>query len=868
MSRARELSSALALTLLTLALARPALAQTPLAENAIEAPLELEYGAWVDTTISALYHDDRFYFPVVELFERLHIDASYDADARVAQGFFLNAQRRWRLDADSLTLRVANATIHLASGDLIAGLFDLYLPTDVLARAFGLELQVDMSTLTAGVRSAAELPVALAARRRYLREMAAAGDTTTGVPLLFPRDRSLLAGPVLDYSISAIPLGPQREATYRFAGGAEVLGGGLTAEIAGYTGHAGGEIIDHRVQWHYVFQDDARWLTQAALGRVRSTGLQPYEVDGVSFTNAPVPERRLAGSYLVQGQVDPGWEVELYLDRQLVAFEEAGPDGRYRFRVPLRYGTSQLEVRIYGPAGQVLERHHRVQVPFAFLPGGETEWSLTAGRVARTDASVAQARVDIGLTDRLTNAFGLDWSDDSAATRSLVPYDRLSARVGDPYLVSATLAPGAYYRLETDAFYASLVTLGFTGTVFDESRLYNPLGLEHEVRGTAFLPIDVGPVPFSVRTDLFDRAHDDGREEYGGGVDVLASLGVLRPFVGYSFQQTERTGLGTLDQSQLELGGYAYLPGGTGWLGRHFGNTLLRASYAHDLSRAQPLRIEIGAGRTFGARARLELNASRDLRTERSRMELRLVWDHPFARSTSSVLYQAEDVYATQAVSGAIAYDAHARDVVFSRREWVGGAAAAVRTFVDLDADGDFDADEPVVENARVRFANPVGTQQAGPGLTYVPDLIPYYRYEAQVDLSRVRNPLWIPAFEEFGFVTDPNRFKQLDIPFSVAGLVEGTVTRTVAGRQEPVPGLRVWLRRESDDYEVSATTFRDGTFYLMGLPPGRYIASPDAEQLEILRSIAVPAELPFEIETTEEGDIVEGLRFVLEPIP
>ena len=56
----------------------------------------------------------------------------------------------------------------------------------------------------------------------------------------------------------------------------------------------------------------------------------------------------------ISGPLSAGWEVELYLDNQLIAFRQAGINGRYSFpNIPVNYGLNRFKLVFYGPYGEI-----------------------------------------------------------------------------------------------------------------------------------------------------------------------------------------------------------------------------------------------------------------------------------------------------------------------------------------------------------------------------------------------------------------------------------------------------------------------------------------------------------------------------------
>ncbi|MCL5033888.1 MAG: SPOR domain-containing protein, partial [Bacteroidetes bacterium] len=83
-------------------------------------------------------------------------------------------------------------------------------------------------------------------------------------------------------------------------------------------------------------------------------------------------------------------------------------------------------------------------------------------------------------------------------------------------------------------------------------------------------------------------------------------------------------------------------------------------------------------------------------------------------------------------------------------------------------------------------------------------------------------------------------------------------------GRLSAVPGLTLELQSLTGKFRKSISVFNDGSFYYMGLAPGKYEASVDSAQMATLGVYSDPARLKFEIRPTKNGDYVEGLKILL----
>ena len=108
-------------------------------------------------------------------------------------------------------------------------------------------------------------------------------------------------------------------------------------------------------------------------------------MQGITLTNAPFVRGLQFDDVAFSRPLPPGWEYEVYEGARLVGFADesrAGP-----MNVPLRYGTTPLRVRLYGPAGEVVESNVSYVIPIEQLRAGEWQYAAGGGRCAQQQCS-------------------------------------------------------------------------------------------------------------------------------------------------------------------------------------------------------------------------------------------------------------------------------------------------------------------------------------------------------------------------------------------------------------------------------------------------------------------------------------------------
>jgi hypothetical protein len=85
-----------------------------------------------------------------------------------------------------------------------------------------------------------------------------------------------------------------------------------------------------------------------------------------------------------------------------------------------------------------------------------------------------------------------------------------------------------------------------------------------------------------------------------------------------------------------------------------------------------------------------------------------------------------------------------------------------------------------------------------------------------------------------------------------------------VGNKLEAVPGVEIHVQSIKDKYRKDIRVFADGSFYEMGVPPGKYIAYVDSAQVGVLGASCDPPIRLFDVRITAEGDYIEGMKFLL----
>lgn len=833
---------------------------------------EFRYNRLVDGIITALFDGEGFLLSLQDVLDPLQINLEIDPAAQVASGFYLDEDVRYRIDLANRTAQIGKRRITFAPEDAVVGELGFFVRPALLDTLFQFRTEVDLRSLSVAIDPPQPMPVDAAfARARGRRTIAPLLLVQEDAPLLYNRRRRLLGGAVLGYNLGATVIDGNSFFRFNFDVGAELLGGDIRGSVQGTVNDQAATLGYERIRWRFVPTDNL-WLTQVRLGELNSVGLRPFSYVGVSLANNPIGIRRVFATYPVEGFAEPEWEVELYINNQLIGFTKADETGYYRFRVPLAYGTTLYTLRLYGPSGQVVERERRLQVPFTFVPVKRLYYQADLGEATQDGRLLGQMSAAFGVTRWLTNKIGLEFIGEPTDPNALLSagragwqvYNQMTARVGAHHVVGLEVAPQARYMASVNAFFPSLLSYNVQYTRLVTGTIYNIGGTTERLEANASTPFRLAGLPMVARVNGRRNTIRD-QHLYSIRSGLTAQLPAsLRLLLNYQVGFNEGPGQPIRLNTSLLNTVLTYTIPRQGSHPRWWQGIFLTLDANYDAERQQLNKLGLDASRNLGRHGRLRLGVDYFAPSGEWGAEMQVAFNLPSARTTTIAQAQRGTTTFSQDLIGAIGYDGPNRDFVLEQQNWVGGAAAALRLFVDFNGNDRHDPGEEVIDGAKLRFRQALLQREGSDGIIRVHNLRAYDRYNVNIDRNTIPNPLWVPKVDSFSFVPDPNSFKPIDIPFYVSGIVEGSVLRELDGEIAPVPGLRVRLTEVATGEQRVLPVFRDGQFFEMGLRPGDYLAEVDAAQRALLGVTAAP--IPFTVKVTEEGDWVEGVDFVLRP--
>jgi hypothetical protein len=414
----RPLSRALLSTLFALAPAMlvPAHADPAppaAAPNLLVLEVRLDQAVLADGLTGFQYGND-VYLPLGELCRLLTIAITTQPVDGRASGFVLNEARTFSLNVPDRQVELAGRaeTIDRALFKLQSD--DIYVASKLLARWLPVDLDVDMSSLLVRAHAREQLPLqARLARSALLKSLRRGAYADPGFPRQ-PIPYSLASAPFIDQTLGVDAVrGHAPEANYT----AYLTGDLLGLEAAMYAN------LGQRRQGPPVRMTLGRSDPDAnLLGPLHARSVQAGSValpgiagisfgsptgNGFSLGNRPLDQPTQFDRHTLQGNLPPGWDVELYFNDALVGFQASRPDGKYIFEdQPLVYGANDFRLVFHGPLGQVRVERQTYLLEQSLVAPGQLYYSLARQRDDFGHVRDA-AQFDLGLPGGLTVAGGM-----------------------------------------------------------------------------------------------------------------------------------------------------------------------------------------------------------------------------------------------------------------------------------------------------------------------------------------------------------------------------------------------------------------------------------------------------------------------------
>jgi hypothetical protein len=852
--------------------ARAAAAAAPVAPaEADTVLLEVRLGRHLlSEAVNAYQYPQGVFLPLGEMARLLTIAIKTEPGAGRAGGFLLNEQRTFNLDVPRAEVIVDGRRDTLDPSMVRLEADDIYVASTLLARWLPVDLAIDLSSLSVMVTPRATLPLQAGLDRQERGKRAGPAGAFDPVEHNYPRVSTpyALGGvPFIDQTVAVdllrTPERRQADASYTAYLTADLLGAQAALFASRSLRDSAGATLRLTMGRH---DPDAGLLGPLHARSVQAGSVQVPGIDNISYSSAtgngaaisnrPLDQPTRFDRHSLQGDLPPGWDVELYYNNALVGFQQSRADGKYSFDdQPLAYGPNEFRLVFHGPLGQLRVERRSFLLEGSAVPAGSVFYDVSAHRdvaghnrfAARLDwgvarflsASAAVTQSPLGDADRRYSHLGLHSYWQAFILSGEVARDGAGGTLGQLTLKTqlAGLAVSAR-RARMD---------GFTSEAFP-ARL-DPVRTRDELRvdgavDAAWLP--VLPLSLQVRRDTF--ASGVQASEVLARVALYSGGTALSNSVRWQSLAGERAADGMLQLSRrvagLGISGqlqYTIVP-------QHALSTL---ALMLDHKLYDGYLVNVGAVRSFeDGQYRVTGSLNKSLGSYGLGLSAFYSSRHEAGAGIQLFLALGREPRQGQ-------WMADAQPMAYS-------GSASIRVFLDKNLNGVMDdGDEPIKgAGFTVNGGNHLARTGAT-GIAYLNRLPPNANVDLAVDPSTLEDPQWVARTKGVRVVPRPGKVTELEFAINITGEVDGTAFLLAGGVKRGIGDLLVELVDADRRVAASVRSTSDGYYVLPYVLPGRYLLRISPDQLKRLKLEDTGMHL---LTMTADGDTLNGRDFVIVP--
>jgi hypothetical protein len=277
--------------------------------------------------------------------------------------------------------------------------------------------------------------------------------------------------------------------------------------------------------------------------------------------------------------------------------------------------------------------------------------------------------------------------------------------------------------------------------------------------------------------------------------------------------------------------------------------------------------LKFGLEKQLFGHGYLSMIYEKDFINNISNYQFGLRYEFPFAQTSSSVRRDNNTTSFLQSASGSLMYDSNTNYFGIDNRPSVGKGGIVIVPFLDLNCNGRRDKGEPKVFGLNLGINGGRIERNNRDTTIRIFDLEPYTAYNIEFDRNSFENIGWQIKKSTISVAVNPNQFKLIQIPIAVVGEVSGTVYLSENNNKKGLGRIIVYFYHNDSSLVASTLTETDGFFSFLGLVPGSYVTRIDPAQLRRLHMTSSPITLPFNILQNKDGDVVDGLEFMLQSL-
>ncbi|WP_240701222.1 MULTISPECIES: hypothetical protein [unclassified Pseudoalteromonas] len=794
----------------------------------------------------------------------------------IAKGWFINPENTFVLDTTKMTITVKGRTFSIAQEQLHVDQQDIFVASTLLEQVFDLTMAVDYSTLELYINSDARLPIEarLARQKRELSQTARYSEPT------LPWKESpyqAVSSPMADIQISMTADDQQSSAGYSILGANDLAY--LNAEYY-FAGRDGDLLTDSRLT--FSREDlNSELLGPLAANRIEFGDVLATQIGnrfnsnyarGAKVTNKPLFKPVNTNQVNIIGNIQPGWDVELYQNGVLINQLLSLNDGRYIFEnVDLLYGANNFELIFYGPQGQVERKTEQYLIDGTSLSAGESfyEFSITeqghqlfnqSNYYVENPGWLFSGRYDTALTDNISVYGGI------AGLKSEYKDDTQNLAIGS----NVSLFDRLLINLDYEQNNEDESELEFTarGQIAEQAlrfrasereRLINRQSSQQRMSSSSNYEFNISGEVFQNQYGRLNYQNNAYYTDIDSRYDSLKLENIMNyAYSGFSFNHR----LSWQKDSRLDD---STLLGNVRLQGR-FGQVFSRFSLDYSMSPHHSIQsYEAQFNRSLTSQLQGELTLRNSLIDDVKSAEIGLNWQSDRFSLNSNLNYDSEDRWRVGLFSRfSLGYASQGTGIFSSKRSLARSGTLMAHVYLDANNNGIKDESEHGIAGVKVKgvqnYRQAVTDEN---GIALLTSMPANRTTDIVIDPDSFPDPFLVAANDGFSVTPRAGFIEYIDIALNNSSEVEGVVYVAQDENMKVQPFANISLIDKTGKKVSQTQAAYDGYYLFTDLRPGEYKAVIDDEYKD-KKSLKDNQHVTLNL--SAGGEVVVGADLVLKP--
>ena len=780
-----------------------------------------------------------------------------DFENESASGWIRNPNNIFELEHqdDGSWVGTTNGKPFNLSSEKISLEDDFYIDLDVYEQWFDVNFKVDYGTLTINTTSNRPLPIEEKLAREQRSKNAYRSRNEARAPLK-KHDYQPLSKPLLDIQ-GSLSASEDRNTSHNIS----VLGSNDVAYFNTqyyFSINNENEINSARLSGsRYSNEADLLGFMNATtleFGDIRTTQINSLQRNntylGARISNTPLSYNG-GNSVNLVGNIQAGWDVEVYRNQLLISSQFNVMDGQYEFQdVPLVYGYNEVEIVFYGPQGQVNRETRDYYVSSTGQSAGEFVYdiSITDEGKRLFDQNVLNNTDNNGLSTLIRADYGVtDWWSLSIGSQihheeGFEQYDQQSFGSEISLFGAALLSVDSLEQQNGDyerryQIDSSILDQSVTFTHRENQRTDDDDGTStyesEELRISGAIP----SLKLSYQQSI-EQITSNENDEYMRLTNQLGTS-IGDNYVSNHLSWTDRAESETTGDWQIQ---------------RYWNDYFVRFGNDYTVSPDFDINTffaEISGDVTDTTSGRIRF--IHDLNSQSSEAALLASWQPNEFSLTSNFSYNDRTGWRASLL-GRVGIGLTQSDSPFFTRMPVSSQGTlSARVFLDNNRNGRFDLGDQPLQNVEVESAQSYRKAKTdSQGIAVLTSLPSYQQTDIEIDLSQQEDVYLIRADEGVSIAPRPGSVQTIDIPVVQSLEIEGYVQELQQnGSLANKARVPVLLKDSSGTVIKQVTSEFDGYFLITEIIPKRYKLEIDPTYL---RNFNYQQGTSIEVEGNESG--------------